>query len=751
MTGEQPSHRPDAYPGLLARLTATIRLEFRGDVLVFEPRDPVFGGPPCAVPDCGRPARENSLCLGHRHRWQKAGYPDLATFAATAGTHWQGHPVPQECDIPGCRFGHSDHGLCARHSGRWHQAGTPDLASWREAQAALPAQSPEPPACRVSGCGLWARSTSAFCHSHHDRWGHRGRPDPAEFDAICHDPRPGSGEHIDLRMLEPRLRLEVQYVLQCRRDEAKTKIVPVRFQPYIRALALAGVSSLLDEPEEYWQACLVPSFTGTGWRAFVLGAHRRIEILAVGSGWDVEYPRDVWRLRNLGIAGRTSRLRFAEIPQPWLKDLAKRWARWRLVTGLSAGWVGLGVRALARLGAFLAAPGVNVSQLAGIDRGLLERYFADLHAEFGGSTTQSHHVASLAGFLQAIRQHGWDSTLQPTAVVLPGDYPAPGQRLPRALPPPVLAQIEQPSSLDRWDNPAYRLITLILMRCGLRIGDAVKAPFDCVVTDDEGAPYLRYYNHKMKREALVPLDSETRDQIAAQQARVLGRWPDGTPALFPTPRANLDGRRPLSYGAYWQALRNWLQRCDIRDEHGRPVRVRPHQFRHSLGTTLINRDVPQHVVQKILDHDSPVMTAHYARLSDKTVREHWERARKVNAEGQPVRVSPDGPLGDAAWAKQRLSRATQALPNGYCQLPLAKTCPHANSCLTCPMFVTTAEFLPQHHAQRQATLQIITAAEAAGHARVAEMNRQVAGNLDKIIATLEDEGTDESEATAGAS
>jgi hypothetical protein len=67
------------------------------------------------------------------------------------------------------------------------------------------------------------------------------------------------------------------------------------------------------------------------------------------------------------------------------------------------------------------------------------------------------------------------------------------------------------------------------------------------------------------------------------------------------------------------------------------------------------------------------------------------------------------------------------------------------------MFVTTAEFLPRHHAQRQATLQIITAAEANGQARVAEMNRQVAGNLDKIIASLEDEGADEEEAAASAS
>ncbi len=207
----------------------------------------------------------------------------------------------------------------------------------------------------------------------------------------------------------------------------------------------------------------------------------------------------------------------------------------------------------------------------------------------------------------------------------------------------------------------------------------------------------------------------------------------------------------VSSGTYRQALYRWLERCDVRDELGQRVHLTPHQWRHTLGTILINRDVPQHVVQKILDHDSAEMTAHYARLSDKTVREHWERARKVNAEGQPVQISPGGPLGDAAWSKQRLSRATQALPNGYCELPMVRICPHANSCLTCPMFVTTAEFLPHHHAQRQATLQIITAAEAAGHARVAEMNRQVAGNLDKIIATLEDEGPDEKEAATGAS
>ena len=398
------------------------------------------------------------------------------------------------------------------------------------------------------------------------------------------------------------------------------------------------------------------------------------------------------------------------------------------------------LRALTRFATFLDAHGITGT--SGIDRAVLEDYLADLQATMGGRQQRASHIGMTGAFLTAIRQHGWDPALPATAMFFPGDQPRRGEQLPRALAGHVMTQVEDPGNLAGQRNPAYRLATLILIRCGLRVSDALRLAFDCIVTDDSGAPYLRYYNHKMKREALVPIDEELRALIGEQQNQILGRYPSPS-VLFPQTSKNPDGRVPVGSATYRLVLNRWLADCDIRDEHGRPVHLTPHQWRHTLGTVLINRDVPQHVVQKILDHDSPLMTAHYARLSDKTVREHWEKARKVDAAGQPVQISPDGPLGDAAWAKQHLSRATQALPNGYCQLPLAKTCPHANSCLTCPMFLTTAEFLPQHRAQQQATLQIITAAETAGHARVAEMNRQVAGNLAKIITALEEDSHDE--------
>lgn len=215
------------------------------------------------------------------------------------------------------------------------------------------------------------------------------------------------------------------------------------------------------------------------------------------------------------------------------------------------------------------------------------------------------------------------------------------------------------------------------------------------------------------------------------------------------PRMNPDGTRPRTTHSYRGQLDRWLERRDVRDEHDRAVHLTPHQWRHTLGTRLINQDVPQEVVRVLLDHSSGEMTAHYARLHDSTVRRHWEKARKVNIKGANVTVDPDGPLAEATWAKQRLGRVTPALPNGYCGLPMQRTCPHANACLTCPMFVTTPEFLPQHREQQQQLLQIVSSAEARGQARVAEMNRQVLDNLEKIITGLEaDPGQRETAADA---
>lgn len=63
--------------------------------------------------------------------------------------------------------------------------------------------------------------------------------------------------------------------------------------------------------------------------------------------------------------------------------------------------------------------------------------------------------------------------------------------------------------------------------------------------------------------------------------------------------------------------------------------------------------------------------------------------------------------------------------------------PLVNACLTCPVFITGPEFLPELREQRSRTLALMGNAEAQGHTRVVEMNQQVFGNLDRMISELE--------------
>lgn len=154
-----------------------------------------------------------------------------------------------------------------------------------------------------------------------------------------------------------------------------------------------------------------------------------------------------------------------------------------------------------------------------------------------------------------------------------------------------MAQVEAPANLSRWPDPATRLVTLILIRCGLRACDACTLKFDCLIHDGQGAPYLRYCNTKMRREAAVPIDEELQADIRAQQNRVVSRWPAGNPNLFPRSKANASGKWPLSSDTYRSMLDRWLATCDIHDERGQPVHLTAHQWRHTFACRLKGRGV----------------------------------------------------------------------------------------------------------------------------------------------------------------
>jgi hypothetical protein len=179
--------------------------------------------------------------------------------------------------------------------------------------------------------------------------------------------------------------------------------------------------------------------------------------------------------------------------------------------------------------------------------------------------------------------------------------------------------------------------------------------------------------------------------VKEQQAFMRKRF-DGqaAPYLFTTRRGTAYKRNTLAV-----MINAVGHKHDIRGTDGQPFWFSSHGFRHRVGTSMINNGVPQHIVQRFLGHETAKMTTVYAHIMDSALKQAVEdyRAKKVDISGTVVPDRGAAVSEDALVLKRNVQ--AQALPNGQCHLPVqAGACPHANACLTCGHFRTTARFLP---------------------------------------------------------
>ena len=173
--------------------------------------------------------------------------------------------------------------------------------------------------------------------------------------------------------------------------------------------------------------------------------------------------------------------------------------------------------------------------------------------------------------------------------------------------------------------------------------------------------------------------------IQAQQDRSRPPLPRRLTVAVPRPRQQRRRRPALPLPACCHAgSKSWQTRSACTTNEAAAVRVTSHQFRHTLGTRLINAGVPQHVVQRVLGHASPEMTGIYAQLHDDTIRQAFERyqSTRVDIDRPGRRLRPrrphrhrrmdqTPPQQDPSRPPQRLLRP--ATPTG---LPPPQRLPH---------------------------------------------------------------------------
>src|SRR5258706_15875208 len=162
---------------------------------------------------------------------------------------------------------------------------------------------------------------------------------------------------------------------------------------------------------------------------------------------------------------------------------------------------------------------------------------------------------------------------------------------------------------------------------------------------------------------------------------------------------------------------------------------------------LINADVPLEVISRLLGHRSLEPTRIYANQRAKKLREVLERVhrkrRTVNDRGEVVKGA--GRSNDQETRLVSGQSRGQTLPAGNCGRTLAEgDCIHANSCLTCHLWLTSTEDLPRLKAFYRRALHLLQRAVEAGNEVVKRNQERIIANLAVRIARLEDTGLDRS-------
>lgn len=205
--------------------------------------------------------------------------------------------------------------------------------------------------------------------------------------------------------------------------------------------------------------------------------------------------------------------------------------------------------------------------------------------------------------------------------------PAPGRRLPKALPYDQVLQLLEAAGGAPSDHPEAvdggprglrdRALLELLYSTGARISEMVGLDVDELDIDERAVAL----HGKGGKQRLVPIG---RPALAAVDAYLVR----GRPVLAARGRGNVTagalflnkrGGR-LSRQSAWQVLQDAAERAGI------GAAVSPHTLRHSFATHLLDGGADVRVVQELLGHASVTTTQIYTLVTVNTLREVWATA-----------------------------------------------------------------------------------------------------------------------------
>jgi len=254
------------------------------------------------------------------------------------------------------------------------------------------------------------------------------------------------------------------------------------------------------------------------------------------------------------------------------------------------------------------------------------------------------------------------------------------------------------AAVHQLDDVAARAGIVLLRGTGLRLGELLDLELDCLWELPGHGTWLKVPLGKLNTERVVPLDAETLTVLDAWMAvrgrqRALTHSRNGRPVdyLFVIAGARIGPNRIR------RGIDDAIRGAGLLDPSGQPLRITPHQLRHTYATSLVNAGMSLQALMALLGHVSPQMTLRYAALANGTVRGAYEAAMAKLHQRRPLPLVVAGrPVvpDKITWLTSEMIKTRVA--HGYCSRHLAaESCPYANICENCDNYQTSSQFLPQ--------------------------------------------------------
>ena len=293
-----------------------------------------------------------------------------------------------------------------------------------------------------------------------------------------------------MRGLPQVVQLEMQLALQLRQQARKGQMQPLTFGQVVRWLDDEHARSVLEHGEAWWVNSAKLRWPTRRLQANPLAWLRYVRQCAMAlreehSGEEV-WRWDTWPTDRIDVDGRWAhqparRIYFAEIDPMWLREMVKRWARWRITSATkSPASIAVSTSSIRRFCRWAETNNVTLGSPAMITRAVLER--ADVFLLAVSPNRKSGLLTDLKVFLDDVRLHEWADGLSANATYYRGEIPRARQSLPRFIDEYVMGQLETDESLDRLPDLTTRTAVVILIETGLRSIDCLRLRYDPITT-----------------------------------------------------------------------------------------------------------------------------------------------------------------------------------------------------------------------------------------------------------------------------